>query len=139
MVVAAGPSPEAVVPQRVRARRHLAVPAHTKPPKIRHGRRRKGGEREARSPGTVGAVPVDGDGGVRVRVLALDVGAGAPVAEEVAAHLDVEVVVPPPLPIGVPRAGALPAAPAPGAAAAAAAARERSGASGREERRVGRA
>lgn len=98
MVVAAGSAPEAVVPQRIRACRHLGVPT------------------------------VDGNGLVRVRILALEVGAGAPVAQVVAARLDGEVVLPPPLAFGLARttaptataATAAAAAPAPAAAAAAA-------------------
>lgn len=123
MVVTACPPPEAIVPQRIRARRHLIVPDQipraAKKTKIRKETLLLQAQEEA---GSRAHAPVDGNGVVRVRVSALEVGAGAPVAQEVAARLHVKVVVPPPLAIGQVLRAAAPA-PAAGAGAGAVAAR----------------
>ena len=125
MVVTACRPPEAIVPQRIRARRHLIVPDQipqtANKTKIRTKTLLLQAQEET---GSRAHAPVDGNGVVRVRVSALEVGAGAPVAQEVAARLHVKVVVPPPLAIGrVLRAAAPAPAPATAAGAGAASAR----------------
>jgi hypothetical protein len=126
VVVTACHPPEAIVPKRIRARRHLVVPDQM----VQIPRRANKTiirtqillVQEHEEAGSRAHAPVDGSGVVRVRVSALEVGAGAPIAQEVAARLHGKVVVPLPLAVGRVLRAAAPA-PAAGAGAGAAAAR----------------
>lgn len=92
MVVAAGRTAEALVPKRIRARRHLIptrdinVGSKEQCPRIRDGENEELG---------LGLAPLDGDGGVGVGELAIDGSSTTSAAEEVLAYHDGEVVAPP--------------------------------------------